>query len=70
MAMLLNKMFVNPPELEECRTYTEFKGKVKAWKGLTHVSEEQRGAVIAYNITNDSKFQRSDVKKCLKVKYT
>jgi hypothetical protein len=56
MAMLLNKMFVNPPELEECRTYSEFKGKVKAWKGLTHVSEKQRGAVIAYNISNDSKF--------------
>lgn len=49
-------MFVNPPELEECRSYSEFKAKVKAWKGLTHVSEEQRGAVIAYNITNDSKF--------------
>ena len=49
-------MFVNPPELEECRTYAEFKGKVKAWKGLTHVPDTQRGAVIAYNITNDSKF--------------
>ena len=54
--MMLNKMFVNPPELEECKTYSEFKGKVKAWKGLTHVSEKQRGAVIAYNISNDSKF--------------
>ena len=49
-------MFVNPPELEECRSYSEFKGRVKAWKGLTHVKEEQQGAVIAYNITNDSKF--------------
>ena len=49
-------MFVNPPELEECRSYSEFKAKVKAWKGLTHVSEEQHGAVIAYNITNESKF--------------
>ena len=54
--MSIQKMLVNPPDLEECENYAEFKRRVRAWKTITHVPENQRGAVLAYNLTNKSKF--------------
>ncbi len=54
--MSIQKMLVNPPDLEECENYSEFKRRVNAWKTITHVPENQRGAVLAYNLSNKSKF--------------
>ena len=54
--MSILKPIVNPPDLEECQSYTEFKRDVQAWSGMTHVEKKIQGGVIAYNLSNNSKF--------------
>ena len=56
MADLLAKMLVNPPDLEEHKTYEDFKISVSAWEGITHVPQATQGAVLAYPLSDDSKF--------------
>ena len=62
MADTLAKMLVNPPDLEEHKTYQDFKISVSAWEGITHVPVKNQGAVLAYQISDDSKFG-SDLRK-------
>ena len=54
--MSILKPIVNPPDLEECQTYAEFKRDIAAWSGMTHVEKKIQGGVIAYNLSNNSKF--------------
>ena len=54
--MSILKPLVNPPDLEECQTYAEFKRDIAAWSGMTHVEKKIQGGVIAYNLSNNSKF--------------
>ena len=56
MASSLAEMLVNPPDLEEHKTYADFKTSVTAWKDITHVKPGQQGAVLAYLLSDDSKF--------------
>ena len=54
--MSILKPIVNPPDLEECQTYAEFKRDISAWSGMTHVEKKIQGGVIAYNLSNNSKY--------------
>ena len=56
MAEAVIKMLVNPPDLEEHKSYADFKVSVEAWQGITSVPENQQGAVLAYNLSDESKF--------------
>ena len=56
MSETVIKMLVNPPDLEEHKSYADFKVSVEAWQGITSVPEDQQGAVLAYNLSDDSKF--------------
>ena len=56
MANSLAEMLVNPPDLEEHKTYADFKTSVNAWKDITHVKPGQQGAVLAYLLSDNSKF--------------
>ena len=56
MSETVIKMLVNPPDLEEHKSYADFKVSVEAWQGITSVPEDQQGAVLAYNLSDESKF--------------
>ena len=53
---MASKFSVQPPNLNECKTYEAFKREVKAWADVTDLAKKKHGNFIALSLPNKSKF--------------
>ena len=50
------KYTIQPPDLNECKSYEAFKRKLKAWADVTDLTKKKQGNFIALSLPNKSKF--------------
>ena len=53
---MATKFSIQPPKLDECKTYEAFKREVKAWADVTDLAKRKHGNFIALSLPNTSKF--------------
>ena len=52
---------IQPPDLEECKSFDVYLTKLKVWEATTPAPEETRGAIIASSLPNNSKKFKKDL---------
>ena len=52
---------IQPPDLEECKSFDVYLTKLKVWEKTTLAPEETRGAIIASSLPNNSKKWKKDL---------
>lgn len=50
------KLNIQPPELNECKTYEAYKRELKAWSNVTDLPKNKQGNYIVLSLPNKSKF--------------
>ena len=50
------KITILPPDLNNCKSYENFKLEVNGWSSLTDLAEEKQGLCVALHLPNESKF--------------
>ena len=53
---MASKFSIQPPNLNECKTYEAFKRELKAWADVTDLAKRKQGNFIALSLPNNSKF--------------
>ena len=53
---MASKFNIQPPSLNDCKTYEAFKREVKAWADVTDLAKKKQGNFIALSLPNKSKF--------------
>ena len=59
-----NKMVmykVSPPDLDDCKSFDEYRAKLKVWVATTSAEEAKLGALVAASLPNDSKRYKKDL---------
>ena len=52
---------VQPPDIEECKSFDVYLTKLKVWEATTPAPEDKRGAIIASSLPNNSKRYKKDL---------
>ena len=52
---------VQPPDIEECKSFDVYLTKLKVWEATTPAPEDKRGAIIASCLPNNSKRYKKDL---------
>ena len=53
---MASKFTIQPPDLNDCKSYEAFKREVKAWADVTDLAKKKQGNFIALSLPNKSKF--------------
>ena len=53
---MTSKFTIQPPDLNDCKSYEAFKREVKAWADVTDLAKKKQGNYIALSLPNKSKF--------------
>ena len=53
---MATKFTIQPPDLNECKSYEAFKRELKAWADVTDLARKKQGNFIALSLPNKSKF--------------
>ena len=53
---MTTKYTIQPPDLNECKSYKAFKRELKAWADVTDLAKKKQGNFIALSLPNKSKF--------------
>ena len=53
---MTSKFTIQPPDLNECKSYEAFKQELKAWSDVTDLVKKKQGNFIALHLPNKSKF--------------
>ena len=54
--MATSKIGVTPPDLNDCKTYENYKHELQAWKSVTDLAAAKQGNIVVLSLPNKSKF--------------
>ena len=60
---MASKFTIQPPDLNECKSYEAFKREIVAWADVTDLAKKKQGNFIALSLPNKSKFGDGDGSK-------